>query len=66
MTDEEAEETESSENAKNSKFQSSKFILWLQIFIFTFFTIGGQAAGTLLGRVYYEQGGKIRWIATLA
>ncbi|XP_015066239.1 probable purine permease 10 isoform X3 [Solanum pennellii] len=66
LTYEEAEETESSENAKNSSFQSSKFILWLQIFIFTFFTIGGQAAGTLLGRVYYEQGGKIRWIATLA
>ncbi|XP_015167931.1 probable purine permease 9 isoform X2 [Solanum tuberosum] len=60
------EEAESSENADNSSVQSSKFILWLQIFIFTFFTIGGQAAGTLLGRVYYEQGGQTRWIATLA
>ncbi|KAG5622191.1 hypothetical protein H5410_007409 [Solanum commersonii] len=66
LTFEEAERTESSENAKNSSFESSKFILWLQIFIFTFFTVGGQAAGTLLGRVYYEQGGKSRWIATLA
>ncbi|XP_049381962.1 purine permease 21-like [Solanum stenotomum] len=66
LTFEEAERTESSENAKNSSFESSKFIVWLQIFIFTFFTVGGQAAGTLLGRVYYEQGGKSRWIATLA
>ncbi|XP_049381960.1 probable purine permease 10 isoform X1 [Solanum stenotomum] len=66
LTFEEAEGTESSENADNSSVQSSKFILWLQIFIFTFFTIGGQAAGTLLGRVYYEQGGQTRWIATLA
>ncbi|XP_004233087.2 probable purine permease 10 [Solanum lycopersicum] len=66
LTVEEAEGTESSENAKTSRLQSSKFILWLQIFIFTFFTLGGQAAGTLLGRVYYEQGGQTRWIATLA
>lgn len=34
--------------------------------MFTFFTLGGQAAGTLLGRVYYDQGAKSRWIATLA
>ncbi|XP_015066235.1 probable purine permease 10 isoform X1 [Solanum pennellii] len=66
LTVEEAEGTESSENAKTSRLQSSKFILWLQIFIFTFFTLGGQAAGNLLGRVYYEQGGQTRWIATLA
>ncbi|CAN4080153.1 unnamed protein product [Withania somnifera] len=60
------EEPESSENAKPSSLQSNKFILWLQIFIFTFFTLGGQAAGTLLGRVYYDEGGKSRWVATLA
>ena len=66
LTVEEAERTESSENADNSKFQSSKFMLWLQIFIFTFFVLGGQAVGTLFGRVYYEQGGKSRWLATLA
>ncbi|XP_006355609.2 probable purine permease 9 isoform X3 [Solanum tuberosum] len=66
LTIEEAERTESSENADNSSVQSSKFVLWLQIFIFTFFILGGQAVGTLLGRVYYEQGGKSRWIATFA
>ncbi|XP_059289326.1 probable purine permease 10 [Lycium ferocissimum] len=66
LTFDEAEGIETSENAKTNSRQSSKFILWFQIFIFTFFAIAGQAAGTLLGRVYYEQGGKIRWIATLA
>ncbi|XP_055805110.1 purine permease 21-like [Solanum dulcamara] len=66
LTFDEAQGAESSTNAKNSILQSCKFILWLQIFIFTFFTLGGQAAGTLLGRVYYEQGGQSRWIATLA
>ncbi|XP_055805668.1 probable purine permease 10 [Solanum dulcamara] len=66
LTFEETEGTESSENAKTSFLQSSKFMLWLQIFIFTFFTLGGQTVGTLLGRVYYEQGGQTRWIATLA
>ncbi|KAF3667981.1 putative purine permease 9-like [Capsicum annuum] len=62
----ETQVAESSEIAKNSSLQSSKLIQWLQVFIFTFFTLGGQAAGTLLGRVYYEQGAKSRWIATLA
>ncbi|XP_060192624.1 probable purine permease 10 [Lycium barbarum] len=66
LTFEEAEGSESSENAKTSSLQSSKFILWFQIFIFTFFALAGQAAGILLGRVYYEQGGQSRWIATLA
>ncbi|OIS98380.1 PREDICTED: probable purine permease 10 isoform X2 [Nicotiana attenuata] len=65
LTFEEAEGTDTSENAKTSRLQSSKFILWLQIFIFTFFALAGQAVGTLLGRVYYEQGGQSRWIATL-
>ncbi|KAK4361299.1 hypothetical protein RND71_020251 [Anisodus tanguticus] len=66
LTFDEAEGTKSSENAKDSSFESSKFILWLQIFIFTFFVLAGQAVGTLLGRVYYEQGANSRWIATLA
>ncbi|XP_047262711.1 probable purine permease 11 isoform X1 [Capsicum annuum] len=59
------EEAEGNEET-NSRLQSSKFILWLQLFVFTFFVLGGQAAGTLLGRVYYDQGAKSRWIATLA
>ncbi|CAN4082080.1 unnamed protein product [Withania somnifera] len=66
LTFDEAQGTESSKNAQTRSLQSSKFILWLQIFIFTFFTLGGQAAGALLGRVYYDQGAKSRWIATLA
>ncbi|MCE3051845.1 hypothetical protein HAX54_050955 [Datura stramonium] len=67
LTFEDPEGTESSENAKNNNnIQSSKFILWLQIFVFTFFALAGQSVGTLLGRVYYEQGGQSRWIATLA
>ncbi|MCE5165653.1 hypothetical protein HAX54_011290 [Datura stramonium] len=62
----EAQGAESSENAKNSSLQSSKFTVWLQLFIFTLFALAGQAVGTLLGRLYYEQGGQSRWIATLA
>ncbi|XP_059289338.1 probable purine permease 10 isoform X2 [Lycium ferocissimum] len=65
LTFEEPEARESPENAENSSLQSNKFILWFQIF-FTFFTLAGLAAGILLGRVYYEQGGQSRWIATLA
>ncbi|KAJ8545342.1 hypothetical protein K7X08_017925 [Anisodus acutangulus] len=63
---EEVEGSETCENAKTSSLESSKFILWFQIFIFTIFVLAGQVVGTLLGRVYYEQGGHSRWIATLA
>ncbi|KAF3635427.1 putative purine permease 9-like [Capsicum annuum] len=62
----EAQGAESSENTKNSSLQTSKVRLWLQVFVFTFFTLGGQAAGNLLGTVYYKQGGQSRWIATSA
>ncbi|KAK4347335.1 hypothetical protein RND71_033674 [Anisodus tanguticus] len=66
LTFEEVEGSETCENAKTSSLESSKFILWFQIFIFTIFVLAGQVVGTLLGRVYYEQGGNSRWIATLA
>lgn len=33
--------------------------------IYTLFVLGGQSTGTLLGRLYYDNGGKSNWMATL-
>lgn len=33
--------------------------------IYSIFVVGGQSVGTLLGRIYYDKGGKSNWLATL-
>ncbi|KAL3851457.1 hypothetical protein ACJIZ3_013339 [Penstemon smallii] len=38
---------------------------WLQMAIYSFFVLAGQSVGTLLGRVYFDNGGKSKWMATL-
>ncbi|XP_017247933.1 probable purine permease 11 [Daucus carota subsp. sativus] len=38
---------------------------WLRLFFFTVLLICGQSAGTLLGRLYFNEGGKSKWMAAL-
>lgn len=38
---------------------------WIQITVYSFFVLCGQAVATLLGRLYFEKGGKSKWMATL-
>ncbi|KAG6419308.1 hypothetical protein SASPL_121524 [Salvia splendens] len=33
--------------------------------LYSFFVLAGQSVGTILGRVYYDNGGKSNWMATL-
>jgi len=33
--------------------------------VYTFFVISGQSAATILGRLYYENGGNSKWLATV-
>ncbi|KAK8945079.1 putative purine permease 11 [Platanthera zijinensis] len=47
----------------SSQFKSWRW--WLMICAFTFFILAGQAAATLLGRFYYNQGGKSLWMSTI-
>jgi len=37
---------------------------WLLISLYTILLLGGQSSATLLGRLYFEKGGKSKWIAT--
>lgn len=38
---------------------------WIQILIYITFILVGQSIGVLLGRLYFNRGGKSRWISTL-
>lgn len=44
---------------------SRNYWRWIRIGIYALFVISGQAAATLLGRQYYDKGGKSNWLATL-
>ena len=54
-------------NATNQStiFQTRTFMQWLRMTIFTLFVLFGQSAAILLGRFYYDKGGKSEWTATL-
>ncbi|XP_021803929.1 purine permease 21-like [Prunus avium] len=45
--------------------QGRKFKWWFLIATYIFFALSGQSAGTLLGRLYFEKGGKSKWIGAL-
>ncbi|KAK8992496.1 hypothetical protein V6N11_048575 [Hibiscus sabdariffa] len=45
--------------------KSRNYKRWLRIGLFTFFVLAGQSIATLLGRLYFEKGGKSQWLATL-
>ncbi|KAF2590365.1 hypothetical protein F2Q70_00039615 [Brassica cretica] len=38
---------------------------WLRVIIYTFFVISGQSVATILGRLYYDNGGNSKWLATV-
>ncbi|KAF7803196.1 purine permease 21-like isoform X1 [Senna tora] len=42
-----------------------RYYRWLRIAIYTILVLLGQAAATLLGRLYYEKGGKSTWMGSL-
>ncbi|KFK28499.1 hypothetical protein AALP_AA7G003900 [Arabis alpina] len=38
---------------------------WLRIALYAFFVISGQSVATILGRLYYDNGGNSKWLATV-
>jgi hypothetical protein len=45
--------------------QGSNYKRWLRMAIYTLFLISGQTVALLLGRLYYDKGGKSKWLGTL-
>lgn len=58
-------ETEEAKSTENRAIQRKKINWWIRISLYTVFVIAGQAVATLLGRQYYDKGGKSTWLATL-
>ncbi|KAJ0251312.1 hypothetical protein HA466_0136520 [Hirschfeldia incana] len=44
---------------------SNKCKRWILVSIYTFFVISGQSVATILGRLYYDNGGNSKWLATV-
>ncbi|KAL5774077.1 hypothetical protein ACOSP7_011634 [Xanthoceras sorbifolium] len=38
---------------------------WIKVIIFSLFVLAGQTVATLLGRLYYDKGGKSKWMGAL-
>ncbi|XP_057764158.1 probable purine permease 10 [Salvia miltiorrhiza] len=60
----EVAEAESSPEIKK-KSLVTQYKWWLEMLIYSFFVLAGQTVGTILGRLYYDSGGKSNWMATL-
>ncbi|KZV32074.1 putative purine permease 10 [Dorcoceras hygrometricum] len=41
-----------------------KYQWWIYMVVYSFFVLAGQSVGTLLGGVYFDKGGKSKWMAT--
>ncbi|CAJ1943159.1 unnamed protein product [Sphenostylis stenocarpa] len=41
-----------------------KYKWWLRVSLYVIFLLAGQSAATLLGRLYYDNGGNSKWMAT--
>ncbi|KAI4368109.1 hypothetical protein MLD38_016706 [Melastoma candidum] len=37
---------------------------WFRVLMYSFFVLAGQSVATLLGRLYYDKGGKSKWLET--
>ncbi|CAN7031563.1 unnamed protein product, partial [Brassica rapa subsp. trilocularis] len=44
---------------------SNTYKRWLRVIAYTFFVISGQSVAAILGRLYYDNGGKSKWLATV-
>ncbi|KAG6416698.1 hypothetical protein SASPL_124134 [Salvia splendens] len=61
----EAAEVDTAPEEINAKPPTKRYKWWLKMLLYSFFVLAGQSVGTILGRVYYDNGGKSNWMATL-
>ncbi|XP_048141231.1 purine permease 21-like [Rhodamnia argentea] len=71
VRDEESRETKSPAHMSNAgepeaaPSPARNYKCWLKIAVFSLFVLSGQSIATILGRLYYEKGGKSKWMETL-
>ncbi|GAV86652.1 TPT domain-containing protein [Cephalotus follicularis] len=62
----EAKATEHTKDVNQSLLPRPRNCMWwLQMALYTLFILFGQSVATLLGRLYFNNGGKSKWMATL-
>ncbi|GKU92501.1 hypothetical protein SLEP1_g6215 [Rubroshorea leprosula] len=59
------EETEEANPTENTTPHRKDIHWWIRICMYIVFVLAGQVVGTLLGRQYFDKGGKSKWLATL-
>jgi len=55
--------TNVTQQLQHPRFKTYKW--WLRVSLYIIFLLAGQSAATLLGRLYYDDGGNSKWMATL-
>ncbi|KAL0727604.1 hypothetical protein Bca4012_023697 [Brassica carinata] len=53
------------ERTQTGVTHSNTYKRWLWVAVYTFFVISGQSVATILGRIYYDNGGNSKWLATV-
>ncbi|KAJ7968877.1 Purine permease [Quillaja saponaria] len=52
-------------NIQSTTHVRKNYKRWLRIVLYALFLLFGQSIATLLGRLYYDKGGKSKWMASL-
>ncbi|KAL8140408.1 hypothetical protein V2J09_006429 [Rumex salicifolius] len=64
-TEESPSESEVIDDSQSTELKPKTLKWWAQIFVYCFLLLAGQSAAVLLGRLYYDKGGKSKWMSTL-
>ncbi|CAL9225902.1 unnamed protein product [Arabidopsis halleri] len=59
------DERNSVSSSQTEVSRSNTYKRWLRVSLYTFFVISGQTVATILGRLYYDNGGNSKWLATV-
>ncbi|CAN8274664.1 unnamed protein product [Cochlearia groenlandica] len=59
------DERNSVSSSQNLVSRSNTYKKWLRIIFYAFIVISGQSVATILGRLYYDNGGNSKWLATV-
>ncbi|KAH7545123.1 hypothetical protein FEM48_Zijuj01G0059700 [Ziziphus jujuba var. spinosa] len=52
-------------NGAETQHQRRNYKFWFRMSIYAFFLLSGQAYATLLGRLYFDKGGKSKWMGAV-
>ncbi|KAH7514992.1 hypothetical protein FEM48_Zijuj11G0149100 [Ziziphus jujuba var. spinosa] len=63
--DKEANTSTGHQQQHSTNLRARSYKWWLRMVIYMLFLLAGQSTATLLGRLYFDEGGKSKWIGSL-